>query len=251
MQEDENDKKLVVEKNKLKIIKQNLNNVNDYFLNFQQYYEIIKKYYSYNKGKKIKGINSLDSPLKNYNKYSPYNKLRKDINDIYNRVYTESYKERNRRYFYNSNNHNSTDRFESSSLFNQENIKSNNFFKNSINLKKNIDNSSKTKVSESVETFQKNININNPFKTKNKTRNKIEYGSYAMNNTNFNHPQLYILKIKKKNILPKINYENNLKITKTDDLSHLIPQNTRKLKVKNNFYNYYIGLKRTQKAFNI
>ena len=119
-------------------------------------------------------------------------------------------------------------------------------------INKSIDKYNDKHLNEDVNLYINTINNN---KKINGEKNKFEYGNYAMNNTNFNHPQLYLLKYNKscdtKEKLPQINTQGGLKITRAGDLSHLIPQNSRKEKVKNNFYNYYIGLKRSKHKFNI
>ena len=47
------------------------------------------------------------------------------------------------------------------------------------------------------------------------------------------------------------NSHNGLKITRTGNYENLIPINPKKSKVRNNFYNYYIGLKHSKHVFNI
>jgi energy-coupling factor transporter ATP-binding protein EcfA2 len=46
-------------------------------------------------------------------------------------------------------------------------------------------------------------------------------------------------------------YKDGFRIYRTGDLSNLIPQNSKKAKYKNNFYNYYLGLKHSKHKFNI
>lgn len=89
----------------------------------------------------------------------------------------------------------------------------------------------------------------------NSKRIKYEYGNYALNTTNFNHPQFYILNNNNndnaKEKLPLIGTSNGFKFRKSGDLSYLIPYNNKKLNVRKNFYNYYIGMKLSKNNFNI
>ena len=219
-------------KTRIKISKQNLIDLNDYILNFQRYYELIKNNPNLLTSKKPKeiDINNID----NLSKRNPYNKLQNDISTIYKRIYTDNTVEKNAnykmQYLYNNN-----------AQFNPKNS------------------SKKSKVYKSMDKSKEICDINNSNNIQYKNlveRNKIEYGNYAMNSTNFNHPQLYLLKINKsynmKDKLPGINInQGGFKINRTGDLSNLIPQNTKKMKFKNNFYNYYIGLKHSKGIFNI
>ena len=222
-------------KTRLKITKQNLIDFNDYILNFQRYYELIKNNPALLINKKQTDLDIYNIDIPNIKK-NPYNKLQNDISSLYKRIYTDNNVEKNTnykmQYLYNNQNY-----------FNAKNYpKKNKAYKSTDKSKDNFENN--------------NININT-YKNKNFSvkRNKYEYGNYAMNNTNFNHPQLYMLKINKsldiKNKLPNINYKEGFKINRTNDLANLIPQNSRKDKYKNNFYNYYLGLKHSKQKFNI
>ena len=78
------------DKNKFRITKKSLNDVNDYILNFQRYYELIKNYPEI---RKMKNSNSLDINVINIekpNKKMPYNKLQNDISNIYKRICTDN-----------------------------------------------------------------------------------------------------------------------------------------------------------------
>ena len=212
-----------------RITKQNLNDINDYILNFQRYYELIKNYPNLRSNKKMKEFDTLS--FINLTKKKPYNKLQNDISDIYKRIYTETNDEKINNKYYS--------------------LKKNKIIKNSdkINAKyfhipTDID------MNTNHNIF---LNINNK---NNIQRTRYEYGNYAINNTNFNHPQLYLLKYNRscdtRGKLPNISGEGSrLKITRNRDLAYLIPQNTRKAKFRTNFYNYYIGLKNSKHKFNI
>jgi len=235
------------DKNKLRITKQSLNDIDDYILNFQRYYELIKNNPNLrpNNGSKNLDLNTIN--IDNINKKIPYNKLQNDLSTIYKRVYSENNTEKNNqniikyhslirpnKYYINTN------------KINNKKIR-NKIFKNEFN--------SQEKYFDDQIEIDNDLEINT-FKKNNVKGNKFEYGNYAMNNTNFNHPQLYLLKYnksydKKNNRLPQINTQNSLKITRTGDLSNLIPQNTKKAKFRNNFYNYYIGMKHFKQNFNL
>ena len=242
-----------INKKKLRITKQNLNDINDYILNFQRYFELIKNYPILRQNKKLKELDTLNIE-ENLFKRHPYNKLQNDINNIYKRVYTENSIDNN-----NSKSHNKY-------LFtNNEINKKMNYSVKKSKRNKSIDKYNNKNINEDlnsntiniIKNIQNNHNYYNDYNSKRNysEKNKFEFGNYAMNNTNFNHPQLYLLKYNKsydiKEKLPQINSQGGLKITRAGDLSLLIPQNSRKEKVKNNFYNYYIGLKRSKHKFNI
>ena len=235
-----------INKYRLKITKQNLNDINDYILNFQRYYELIKNNPSLSPNKKPKELDFNTINLESLHKKIPYNKLQNDINIIYKRVYTD-----------NNNENNNIINNKYNSLINQEKVYfSNNMLRNTckktrIKLIKNEFNSKEKFSNEKIEEALK-VNMINTNNTKIK---KYEYGNYAMNNTNFNHPQIYLLQNNKsydmKRKLPQINNKSGLRIAKAGDLSKLIPQNTKKAKFRNNFYNYYIGMKHSKHNFNI
>ena len=233
------------DKNKFRITKQSLNDIDDYILNFQRYYELIKNNPNL---RTINRSNNLDINtinIDNINKKIPYNKLQNDISIIYKRICSENNAEKN----------------------NQSNLKYHSLLNpNKYYMRKNFNNSSKKPKSRLIKNefnsqdkyfdFQiENDAQINTYKKNYVKRDKFEYGNYAMNNTNFNHPQLYLLKYNKnydiKRKLPQINSQNGLKITRTGDLSNLIPQNNKKSKFRNNFYNYYIGMKKAKHNFNI
>ena len=232
-------------KTRLKITKQNLIDFNDYILNFQRYYELIKNNPAILTNKKPKDLDIYNIDIPNIKK-NPYNKLQNDISTIYKRIYTDNSAEKNNdykmQYLYNNQNYFNT----------KISSKKNKVYKSMDKLKDNFDkNNINNNINNSSSTYKNN------FMNKNSLVEKIkyEYGNYAMNSTNFNHPQLYMLKINKsydiKNKLPNINYKRGFKINRTSDLANLIPQNSKKAKYKNNFYNYYLGLKHSKQKFNI
>ena len=233
--------------NKLRITKQSLNDVNDYILNFQRYYELIKNYPVLRKNKKSNSLDINSINFEKANKKIPYNKLQNDINTIYKRVYTENNDEANDKINYKYHN-----------LLNPNKYYINNYKIDNLSYSQE---KAKTKIKEfnSPEKYFNNPIENdtkiNTFKKNSIKRKKFEYGNYAKNNTFFHHPQLYWLKYNKnygmKRNLPQYNYQNDLKITRTGNFEKLIPQNNKKAKFRNNYYNYYIGLKHSKNAFNI
>ena len=235
------------DKNKLRITKKSLNDVNDYILNFQRYYEIIKNYPEI---RKIKNSNSLDINVINFekpNKKMPYNKLQNDISNIYKRICTDNNNEKNAKINYKYNillNPNN---------YHLINYKIDNTNNSAEKLKPKLKefNSPKKYFNNSIENDTK-INV---YKKNIIKRDKIDYGNYAKNNTFFNHPQLYLLKYNRNYSMKGNSLQNNshngLKITRTGNFENLIPLNPRKAKVRNNFYNYYIGLKHSKHIFNI
>ena len=236
------------DKNKLRITKKSLNDVNDYILNFQRYYELIKNYPEI---RKIKNSNSLDINVINFEKPNskkmPYNKLQNDISNIYKRICTDNNNEKNAKINYKYNillNPNN---------YHLINYKIDNTNNSAEKLKPKLKefNSPKKYFNNSIENDTK-INV---YKKNIIKRDKIDYGNYAKNNTFFNHPQLYLLKYNRnysmKGNSPQNNSHNGLKITRTGNYENLIPINPKKSKVRNNFYNYYIGLKHSKHVFNI
>ena len=234
------------DKIRFRITKQSLNDIDDYILNFQRYYELIKNNPNLRPNNRSNNLDLNTINIDNINKKIPYNRLQNDLSSIYKRVYSENNTEKNNqniikyhslinpnKYYINKN------------KFNNKKIRAR-LFKNEFNSQeKYFDDQTENDNDIEINTFKKN----------NVKGNKYEYGNYAMNNTNCNHPQLYLLKYNKsydkKNRLPLINSQNIFKITRTGDLSNLIPQNTKKAKFRNNFYNYYIGMKHFKQNFNL
>ena len=235
------------DKNKFRITKKSLNDVNDYILNFQRYYELIKNYPEI---RKIKNSNSLDINVINIekpNKKMPYNKLQNDISNIYKRICTDNNNEKNAKINYKYN-----------ILLNPNNYHLINY---QIDKTNNSTEKPRIKLKEfnSPEKYFNNPILNdakiNTYKKNIIKRDKIDFGNYAQNNTFFNHPQLYLLKYNRNYSMKgnslQTNSHNGLKITRTGNFENLIPLNPRKAKVRNNFYNYYIGLKHSKHVFNI
>lgn len=256
----------------LKITNKDMNKID--FLNFQQYYNLLKKFKRENINLSLDFIENLYN-MNNSNKnpkLSPFSiKLRKDIRHLSQHVYKDK----------NLNN-------------NRENTEENKTFKdkynfiiNSVNFGSpiiNIQNNNKHKLNplknkfpfknyyveeknKNINRLNNNINIKNEEKRNNtiesininynnKKKIKFQYGNYALNSTNFNHPQFYILNNNhnnndddEKEKLPFIESNSGFKFKRTGDLSYLIPHNNKKLKVRDNFYNYYIGMKLSKSNF--
>ena len=242
--------------NKLKIINKDLNQID--FLNFRHYYDLIKKI-------KIENINISSDFIDNINKInniykkqkkSPFSiKLRKDLKDISQHIYNNKNtikKEKSKKNFMSQYNYIINSVKSVTPKVNSQ---------KSISLNKNYP----IKVYY-IQSKEKNFNtLNDSFnkeKTKknevdsyltgenNKTRIKIEYENYALNTSNYNHPQFYVLNNNSfnkhnnsKGKLPLIETSKGFKFRRSGDLSYLIPYNTKKRKVRDNFYNYYIGMK--------
>ena len=150
-------------KTRLKITKKNLIDFNDYILNFQRYYELIKnnQILLTNKKQKNLDIHNIDIPN---NKKNPYNKLQNDISTIYKRISTDINNEKNNNY-------------KMQYLYNNYN-----YFNTKISPKKNKVYKSLDKSKDNFDNNNTNINNNtykNNFMNKNFSveRNKYEYGN--------------------------------------------------------------------------
>ena len=271
------------QKKSLKITNKDLNHID--FLNFQNYFNLIKKIKNHNLDISPAFIENLYDINNSYKKQkiSPASlKLLNDIKQITHHVYKDknsnnNNKEQNKKFMdkyniiinsINSNNHNPTNKTQN--LKNDYKLKNkypikiylskdkntiNNKDKPTINIDENIFENQKIKKlrNNTVDSIYNN--------KKNIKRIKYEYGNYALNTMNFNHPQFYILNCNNnnndndndnvKNKLPLIETSNGFKFRRSGDLSYLIPYNNKKINVRKNFYNYYIGMKLSKNNFNI
>lgn len=249
--------------NKLKIINKDLNQID--FLNFQHYYDLIKHFKKENINISTDFINNIRNINYLYQKQriSPLSiKLRKDMKNISQHIYHNNNinkneaQEKNKKNFMSQYNYiinsvksvtpkkyNSKKNF---SLKKNYPIKVYHFQDKENNCNKINDSINKEKIRNN--TVDSYLNDDN----NNKTRIKFNYENYALNISNYNHPQFYILNnnntINKNNNnskekLPLIETSNGFKFRRSGDLSSLIPYNTKKRKVRDNFYSYYIGMK--------
>lgn len=258
-----NDEQNINQKVNFKIIKKDLNRIGN-ILNFNHYYNLLKKY----KGNCnfsedfIDSFNNINTSTFQKQKYTSSSlKLRKEIEQMCQNYYKnknnkndskDGNKDGQKIKFidkYNSiiNSVNIDDRMKNKkkkcSLKALSQIK---VYYNQGNIikhqKKNHDNKNEEIRHNMMDSTSNDIKI----------RTKFEYGNYALNNTIFNHPQFYILSQSNYNIkekLPPIETTNTFRYRKTDNLSNLIPINTQKRKVRDNFYSYYIGMKLSKNKF--
>jgi len=71
---------------------------------------------------------------------------------------------------------------------------------------------------------------------------RVGFGDYAFSSTNCKNPRIYPLNFYKTKLQTSNTLSSN-NINKPKILSDLIPQNTKKFKLKSDFYNYYKGQK--------
>ncbi len=259
----------ILEKSPLEIQKQlNLKNknfmdVSNDILSFQHYLNLLK-------GRDLSyslelNLNELTNSFKKQKTSPAYIKIRKDLNQINSHIYNG--KNRYRQNTFNNttqSNKKFMDKFNiiinSSSYVPQDDNKcdKNKMNKNNIitSLKdnheiktyrrrekriiKDIDNGQENNEKEAMRNNTVE-NISNSQITK--TRTKFGYGNYAFPYINYNHPQYYKLNNISKEKLPPIENPNIIKNREPNDLSKSIPFDTKKKQIKNNFYNYYIGLR--------
>ena len=258
-------------KHELKIKNKDLNKIN--FLNLQHYFDIIKKLQKENINISTDFIDnfiSMDNAFKRQ-KFSPFSrKIRNDIKQISHHIYDKNSTNNNKdnndinkrfidQYKYIINSYNSV-----SPSLNQKNTYlsyEKNLKNHKIPIKvyyfKDKDKNNANKLSKNVnrDTIRNNTVDSISHYNDNKKRIKFEYENYALNNINYNHPQIYILNSNfnstthLKERLPLIEAPNGFKYRKSGDLSYLIPYNTKKRKVRDNFYSYYIGMKLSKQNF--
>ena len=276
--DDENMEKIIKEKekiieqtNKLKIKNKNFNKIN--FLNFQHYYDLINKLRKENIFLNTDFLDNFTNINNTFQKQriSPFfTKIRKDINQISkhiykdNRIDTDTDNDFTNKKFLDKFKHIINSKSVSPSIKSKI-YKNDNILNNKIQIKifyfhekdKKINNINKTINKEKMINNNTVDSITNRYDDiyDNKGRKKFEYQNYALNSTNFNHPQYYVLNTNynnnsiEKERLPLIEKPNGFKFKKSRDLSYLIPFNTRKRKVRDNFYSYYIGMKLTKQKF--
>lgn len=251
-------------KNKNKII--NISKIKNDILNLNHYYNLIKSHNNINTNKYDKiienNLNNLSNSCKKQKYSSSYEKLQKEIKQINNHIYNNnsiknSYSQINKekRFIDEYNNI-----INSVKCFNSKND-SKNLNKVIINNKSSIkenyysDNSpekNNNKINDYCQTVgNENIRSIDYF---NSPRKKFLYENYALNTIYFNHPKFYILNninYNYKEKLPLIESTKKFKFKKRDDLTNLIPKNTDDIKLKDNFYKYYIRNKFSQRKFNL
>ena len=257
---DNNDAQNRNKRNNIKITKKDLNKIN-HFLNFNHYYNLLKKY----KGNInfsldfIDNFNNINVDTFQKQKYSSSSdKLRKEIEEMCQHYY----KNKNNKDC-NKNNNGPKIKFldKYNSIINSVNS-DNKIYNNKKHSLKHLGRIKVYYTQGKYKNHQRNYqntkteeirhNTVDSLSNDNKVQIKFEYGNYALNNTVFNHPQFYILNncnysVKEK--LPPIEATNTFQFRRTSNLSNLIPINTKKRKVRDNFYSYYIGMKLTKHKF--
>lgn len=189
-----------------------------------------------------------------------YFKIRKEIKQIYQRLYNDNSKTI-------MNNDNIINKKINSSLKHFKNKKDNskdlpkefNTLNENHIIQGNLSPERTKKKNDFCQTIEKerprNKNINYiSFRNNYKSKMKFEYGNYALNHTIFKHPQFYILSNNNyisKEKLPIISPTNTFQFKRYGDLSNLIPSQEKKKKLQDNFYSYYIGNKLTKNKFNL
>ena len=263
--------KIIEQTNKLKIKKKNFNKIN--FLNFQHYYDLInklKKDNIYLNTDFIENCTNINNAFQKQRISPFFTKVRKDINQISKHIYKDSKADIDKENDFT--NKKFIDKFKHiinsksvSPSIKSENNKNEKNVKNKIPIKIFYFHE-RDKILNNNKTINKEKMRNNTVDSitsrydnfdnyDNKGRKKLEYQNYALNSTNFNHPQYYILNTNynnnsiEKERLPLIEKPNGFKFKKSRDLSYLIPFNTKKRKVRDNFYSYYIGMKLTKQKF--
>ena len=256
-------------KHELKIKNKDFNKIN--FLNLQHYFDIIKKLQKENINLSTDFIDNFIGLSNSFKKqkFSPFSrKIRNDIKQISQHIYDKNSSNNNKDN--NDINKRFIDQYKyiiNPSISVSPSLKQKNTY---LSSEKNLRNHKipikvyylQDKDKNNVNKLSKNVggdkirnNTVDSISYDNKKRIKFEYENYALNNINYNHPQIYILNsnfnstahIKER--LPLIEAPNGFKYRRSGDLSYLIPYNTKKRKVRDNFYSYYIGMKLSKQNF--
>ena len=258
-------------KHELKIKNKNLNKIN--FLNLQHYFDIIKKLQKENINISTDFIDnfiSMNNAFKRQ-KFSPFSrKIRNDIKQISHHIYEKNSTNNNKdnndinkrfidqyKYIINSSSSVSPSLNQKNTYLSYEKNLKNHKIPIKVYYFQDKDKNNANKLSKNVnrDTIRNNTVDSISHYNDNKKRIKFEYENYALNNINYNHPQIYILNSNfnstthLKERLPLIEAPNGFKYRKSGDLSYLIPYNTKKRKVRDNFYSYYIGMKLSKQNF--
>ena len=258
-------------KHELKIKNKDLNKIN--FLNLQHYFDIIKKLQKENINISTDFIDnfiSMNNAFKRQ-KFSPFSrKIRNDIKQISHHIYEKNSTNNNKdnndinkrfidqyKYIINSSSSVSPSLNQKNTYLSYEKNLKNHKIPIKVYYFQDKDKNNANKLSKNVnrDTIRNNTVDSISHYNDNKKRIKFEYENYALNNINYNHPQIYILNSNfnstthLKERLPLIEAPNGFKYRKSGDLSYLIPYNTKKRKVRDNFYSYYIGMKLSKQNF--
>lgn len=250
-------------KKQLNIKNKDFMNVSNDILTFQHYLNLLK-------GRDLSyslefTLNDLANSFKKQKTSPAYVKIRKDLNQINSHIY--NVKNRYRQNTFNNttqSNKKFMDKFNiiinSSSYVPQDEDKLSKNNKNKDNIimslkdnhiikqykkkeKRIIKDPDNGQDNNEKEDMRNNTVENISNNQINKTRIKFGYGNYAFPYINYNHPQFYKLNNIFKEKLPPIENPNINKKRKPNDLSESIPFDNKKKQIKNNFYNYYIGLR--------
>ena len=235
-------------------------NINKDVINLKHYFETRKNNINLADDFIDFNINKINNSYRQKKLSHSYFKIRKEIKQIYQRLYND----------------NSKNMINNDSIINKKINSSLKYFKNkndnSKDLQKEFNNLNEnhlmqgnlspertTKKNDFCQTIEKekprNKNINYiSYQNNYNSKMKFEYGNYALNNTIFKHPQFYVLNNNNyipKERLPIISPTNTFQFKRYGDLSNLIPSQEKKKKLQDNFYSYYIGNKLTKNKFNL
>jgi hypothetical protein len=204
-------------------------------------------------------INRINNSYRQKKLSHSYLKIRKEIKQIYQRLYNDNSKNiinndsiinkkinSSLKYFKNKND-NSKDFQEINTLNENQPIQGN------LSPKRTKKKNDFCQTIEKEKPRNKTINYIS-YQNNYKSKMKFEYGNYALKNTIFKHPQFYILNNNNyisKEKLPIISATNTFQFKKYGDLSNLIPSQEKKKKLQDNFYSYYIGNKLVKNKFNL
>lgn len=258
-------------KHELKIKNKDLNKIN--FLNLQHYFDIIKKLQKENINISTDFIDNFISMNNTFKKqkFSPFSrKIRNDIKQISHHIYDKNSTNNNKdnndinkrfidqyKYIINSSSSVSPSLNQKNTYLSYEKNLKNHKIPIKVYYFQDKDKNNANKLSKNVnrDRIRNNTVDSISHYNDNKKRIKFEYENYALNNINYNHPQIYILNSNfnstthLKERLPLIEAPNGFKYRRSGDLSYLIPYNTKKRKVRDNFYSYYIGMKLSKQNF--
>ena len=242
----------------LKFINKKLNQINNNITKYQQLYNLIKENENNNINlnfkslfkKKMKIVNPRINLINQINQItSHYQVEEKTVNTKEHKLFKEKYNEVINSFNHidtntnidNKNNKNKNIYFpqvpheiEKRKLVNSFSQKLKRININNINNMNSLDNINLILAYRDNKASSPNINSYTNTQTI-----KVGFGDYAFGSTNFKNPRIYPLNYYK----TKANTSKTLCSNKPKILSDLIPQNTKKFKLKNDFYHFYKGQK--------
>jgi hypothetical protein len=234
-------------------------NINKDVINLKNYFETRKSNINLAEDFIDFNIGRINNSYRQKKLSHSYFKIRKEIKQIYQRLYNDNSKNIINNDSIINKKINSSLKYFKNKNDNSKDFQETNTLNENYPIQGNSSPERTKKKNDFCQTIEKekprNKIINNiSYQNNNKSKMKFEYGNYALNNTIFKHPQFYILNNNNyfpKEKLPIISATNTFQFKKYGDFSNLIPSQEKKKKLEDNFYSYYIGNKLAKNKFNL